>query len=251
MMLFGFGLLVCLVASGESAKQSHRLPPSFPQCHRSDPQLSACLLDATEKVRDQIAKGVPELRIPKFEPFVLPEVVLQQGTQSLNFKAILKNIVIHGLSKYKFTRFDFDVPNLQFFCDANIPSLKLEGDYDVNGRILIAPIVGKGRFTANVDSCDIKMYQKCREGEINGENHIIPYFTNSTIEVSGPMAHLDGLFNGNKELNDVTNKAINDNVNELFGELKPVLEETITRIMEDLLLKHIAKNIPYDYLYPK
>lgn len=243
-------VLCSLTSYGTCARKKHRLPPSFPQCHRSDPNLSKCLLDATEKVRPYLANGVPELKIPSFEPFTLPQVVLEQGSQSLNFKAVLSNVTVHGLSKYKFSRFDFDVPNLQFFCYASFPGLTLEGDYKIDGKILIAPIEGSGRFTAKIDSCEVKMYQKCHEGKINGENHIIPHFTNSTMEVSGPMAHLDGLFDGNPELNAVTNKAISDNINELFSELKPVVEETITRIMEDLLLKHIALNIPYDHLYP-
>lgn len=99
----------------------------FPVCFRNDPNLNQCLLDATEQVKPflgkktslisimetfnqmgvfSLAKGVPELKLPPFEPFNIPEIVLQQGTSALNFKATLQNVVAHGLGNYKFTRFE-------------------------------------------------------------------------------------------------------------------------------------------------
>lgn len=54
----------------------------FPQCYRNDPDLSKCLIDATESVREYLKKGVPELNIPEISPFHIPEVSLEQGTKS-------------------------------------------------------------------------------------------------------------------------------------------------------------------------
>ncbi|XP_060517809.1 uncharacterized protein LOC132696792 [Cylas formicarius] len=227
------------------------LPSNFPVCKRTDPNINQCLVDATEKVKPFLAEGVPSLKIPPFEPFQIPKIELAQGTRSLNFKAVLTNVLAYGLSNYKFTKFDYDIPGFQFFCEATIPGLNLEGDYTVTGRVLIAPIEGKGRFTAKIDSCEAFVYQKVKLLKRNGLDYLTPDFTNSTINVSGPRVKLDGLFGGNAQLNDVTNKAINDNVDELFAELKPVVEQTLTSILEDILFKSLFVNIPYDNLYPK
>jgi len=182
---------------------------------------------------------------------IFTQIGLEQGTNALSFKATLQNVVVHGLTKYKFSRFDFDVPNLQFFCEAKIPGLYLEGDYTVKGTVLVAPIEGSGKFTANIDSCDVYVFQKLKKGTLkDGKIHLIPVSTNSSIQVSGPKIELQGLFNGNEQLNAQTNKAINDNVDVLFGELKPVVEQTISTIMEDLLLKSFIEVIPWDDLYP-
>ncbi|CAG9768275.1 unnamed protein product [Ceutorhynchus assimilis] len=226
-------------------------PSYFPTCYRNDPQLNQCLLNATEQVRPYLAKGVPELKIPPFEPFMLPELKLEQGTNALNFKAVLNNVLIHGMSKYKFSRFDFDVPNHQFFCQASVENISLEGQYKVTGRILIAPIEGNGKFTAQIDAANVVVYQKYKEATLkDGKIHLVPVATNTSIEVVKPRANLDGLFNGNEAMNQATNKAINDNVDVLFGELKPVVEHAISRILEDLLFKTIIETIPYDELYP-
>lgn len=44
----------------------------------------------------------------------------------------------------------FDVPTYQFFCQATVGAILLDGDYTVSGKVLIAPIEGKGRFTAEI-----------------------------------------------------------------------------------------------------
>lgn len=49
----------------------------------------------------------------------------------------------------------------------------------------------------------------------------------------------------------LTNKVIGENVDDLFEDLRPVLEEVITRIVEDLILKALESQIPFDKLYPK
>lgn len=49
----------------------------------------------------------------------------------------------------------------------------------------------------------------------------------------------------------ITNKVISENINELFEDLRPVLEEVITRILEDLILKALESQVPFDKLYRK
>ncbi|CAH1099571.1 unnamed protein product [Psylliodes chrysocephalus] len=241
----------CLILVYRSASAAKELPKYLPNCHRYDKHLNSCLVEATEKVKPFLAKGIPELGLPAFEPFIIPEINLEQGTSALNFKAKLKNTEIYGLTNYTFSKFDFDVPNLQFFCECTINNLQLRGNYSVTGKILVAPIVGSGTFTASVENCNATVYQKVKvEKRKGGLNFIVPTHTNSSINVSGPKANLQGLFDNNSDLSKITNKVINDNVNELFEDLKPVLEKVLSDILEDLLFKAIEGQIPYDKLYP-
>ncbi|XP_044268677.1 uncharacterized protein LOC123013889 [Tribolium madens] len=229
----------------------HDLPSYFPRCKRYDPKLSECLLKATETVKPYLIKGVPELGVPAIEPYVIPEITLEQGTQALNFKALLKNVVVKGLGSYKFSQFDFDVPNLQWFCKATIDNMDLTGDYTVTGKILLAPIEGKGKFVAGIANSNITAFQKVEFVKKRGKDYVRPVNTTTTIEVGGPKVHLDGLFDGNEELNRVTNTVINDNVNELFEDLKPVIQQIITNIVEQWLFRALEDNVPFDKLYPR
>lgn len=49
---------------------------------------------------------------------------------------------------------------------------------------------------------------------------------------------------------NLTNRIIADNIDVLFEELKPVLEEVIGHIAEDLLFKALEGNVPFNRLYP-
>ncbi|XP_045471922.1 uncharacterized protein LOC123678764 [Harmonia axyridis] len=239
--------VVVLVASVQSAKD---LPSYFPRCFRNDPKLNECLLKATETVKPFLIKGVPELNVPTIEPLVIPQIELEQGSQALNFKASLRNVTVHGLSSYKLDRFDFDVPNLQFFCGGHVEKLELEGKYKVTGKILIAPIQGEGVFTATVGKTRMDVYQKVKEVTKKGQIYIAPVHTNSSITVGNPKAKLDGLFNNNEELNKATNQVISDNIDVLFEDLKPVLEKVITDYLENILLAALEDQVPFAKLYP-
>lgn len=48
-----------------------------------------------------------------------------------------------------------------------------------------------------------------------------------------------------------TNEVIQDNVDKLFEDLRPVIEKVITSLIEDLIFRVLANNVPYDKLYPK
>ncbi|XP_044750407.1 uncharacterized protein LOC123310806 [Coccinella septempunctata] len=245
--IYSICAVLLIVFSVEAAKD---LPSYFPRCYRNDPKLNECLLKATETVKPFLIKGVPELNVPSIEPLIIPEIELQQGTQALNFKASLKNVTVHGLSSYKLDKFDFDVPNLQFFCGGWVEKLDLEGKYKVSGKILIAPIEGEGTFTATVGKSRMDVYQKVKEVTKKGLVYISPVHTNSSISVGNPKAHLDGLFQNNEQLNKATNDVISDNIDILFEEIKPVLEKVITNFMEDILLSALEGQVPFDKLYP-
>lgn len=54
--------------------------------------------------------------------------------------------------------------------------------------------------------------------------------------------------NNNKEINDVINKVMNDNWKEIFHEMKPDLEKTISDVIL-ALIKPIFDEIPYEELF--
>ncbi|VEN57310.1 unnamed protein product [Callosobruchus maculatus] len=72
------------------------LPQGFPRCHRSDPELEKCLLEATETVRPYMITGVPNF-LPSIQNFSIPQVVLQDGNEVLNYRAQFNNVTLYGL----------------------------------------------------------------------------------------------------------------------------------------------------------
>lgn len=56
---------------------------------------------AATDARPFLRKGIPELNVPSIEPFVVPEVSLETGTDQLNIKAKLSQVAVIGLSEYE------------------------------------------------------------------------------------------------------------------------------------------------------
>ncbi|KAL3282196.1 hypothetical protein HHI36_005390 [Cryptolaemus montrouzieri] len=144
----------------------------------------------------------------------------------------------------------YDVPNQQFFCGGFVDHLSLAGRFKVSGKVLIAPIEGEGNFKAEIGKSRMDVYQKVKVVQKKGLDYIQPVTTNSTIKVDNPKIQLDGLFGDNQQLNKATNDVITDNIDVLFEDLKPVLEQFITDILQGLLLKTLEDQVPYDKLYP-
>lgn len=78
----------------------------FPRCYKNDPNLNQCLLKATEEVRPYLVAGVPELKMPAIASLHLPEMLLEQDTGAMNFKAKLTNALVTGYDSYKFSQFE-------------------------------------------------------------------------------------------------------------------------------------------------
>lgn len=54
---------------------------------------------------------------------------------------------------------------------------------------------------------------------------------NIDLDIGKPHLQFDNIFGDNKELNDQTNKVFNENIVELFEELKPLLIEVISQFV--------------------
>lgn len=63
-------------------------------CKKNDPHLDQCLINLINGLKPKLAKGIPEMRIPSLEPFYVPLVKLDQGSEAVNFKATFKNLTL-------------------------------------------------------------------------------------------------------------------------------------------------------------
>lgn len=227
----------------------HELPSYFPRCHRTDPNLSECLLKATETVRPFLEKGVPELDIAPLDELRVSEVNLVDGSDAFNFKAKFKNILVKGLNNYKFSKFEFDVPNMQFFTMCHVTNVNVTGDYEADGRVLVIPISGKGPVNVFAKSVDVTFYQKVKLIKKGGQEYIHPTYTNSTVQLKDINADIKGLFNGDDGLSAAFNKVINDNVDILIDDLKPTISRVISKVLNDFIIRKVISAVPYDKLY--
>lgn len=75
------------------------------------------------------------------KPLQIPEVTLQP---SGDLKVKFSNCKIYGLDKTQLVDINLDYKNQKAVVTLHVDEVSMEADYDVNGRLLILPIQGKG-----------------------------------------------------------------------------------------------------------
>lgn len=84
----------------------------------------------------------------------------------------------------------------------------------------------------------------------DGEEYFKVTDKNMTVSAKSVKLRLDDLFPNNQELTDNTNRLIAENMDTLYPEFKPVVEETLTRLFV-AFVEGVHGRFPIDVLYPK
>lgn len=124
----------------------------------------------------------------------------------------------------------------------------LEGDYKINGRVLILPIQGVGKSLLNFENFEIVIKYKPRVIVKNGKEYIQTEKFKLEFETSKFSLHFTNLFNGDKALGDNMNTFLNENSQDILNELKPSITSALEQILEAIINRIFAK-VPYKELY--
>ncbi|XP_044728073.1 uncharacterized protein LOC123291738 [Chrysoperla carnea] len=230
--------------------QLKTIPEYIPSCKRHDPRINECVKNATIVIRPYLKKGIPELGIPAIEPLHIPMVKLEQGTDAVNYKARLSNIVIDGLSTYQFREVNADIENHIIEGKIDVGNLRLRSDYVIMGRALLLPIRGNGVLSANFSSAhaDIKMHGSVIKRK--GKEYYHNTETDVKIQIGRVKAMFDNLFDGDEMLTKVTNEFLNMHAKEIVEEVKPAVETVIAMIVDDITNK-VFQSLPYNRIFPE
>lgn len=222
------------------------LPSYIKPCKR-DENLSKCAKEHGNAAIADIVKGDPKYKIPNLNPIVLPKVEVQAGD---NLKIALKDLIIHGLENMVLDDISFDLDKKFIEIQLSTDYLKLNGEYDIDGRILILPIKGNGPAYLNFGPSVIKGRILFETGMKDGQEYITKMIPNFSYDISKPYYHFDNLFNGDKQLGDHMNQFLNENAADVHKELSPAVSETINKIVLNILEGFLG-NVPLDEILPK
>ncbi|KAF4528887.1 hypothetical protein B566_EDAN017380 [Ephemera danica] len=210
------GALLLLLTGLLHAAKTPRIPSYVKLCKRTDPQLSACIVDSVNRLKPQLLKGIPEFRIPPYDPLKIPQVELAE----------------------------VDLDNLRVEIDLDLPKLRLLAEYKINGRILLevtwffaADVHAVVTLTGVANKRKGLTYASLKERQVQ-------------LEVGGVKLHFENLFNGNKQLGVATNRFFNENWRDLMVELRPVLEDTIAELIHSMV-RPVFDLFPLEHLLPQ
>lgn len=128
--------------------------------------------------------------------------------------------------------------------------MTLEGDYTMNGKVLLLPISGNGRCKLDFHGWDSDWKITPKAVEKNGKQYMTVENSGSKLQfkVSTLKLNFENLFNGDKQLSETMNVFLNENWMDILNELRPSLSETISQILIGVVSGTFAK-IPYSEIF--
>ncbi|XP_069704787.1 protein takeout-like [Periplaneta americana] len=226
-----------------SIVRSDKLPSTFPQCKRNDPEIDSCLQSAFEISMKAMKDGIPSFRLLPVDPLTVTKISVHEGEgRPVNLNLDLIDTKLHGLSAVKITSTKSDLDNKHVKADALLPEIILHTNYVMDGKFLLLALKGEGKATANLTDVEVQMDLKAEPQKIDGETHWnVTVFTVNLVNTNHFNVNFDNLFNGDKVLGETTNKIINDNGREFFEELRPAIEETLGSIFRNIANTILSK----------
>ncbi|VVC29654.1 Hypothetical protein CINCED_3A012107 [Cinara cedri] len=225
---------------------SIELPKDFVQCRKSDPALDECLKGAFQSGLSYLGKGDPSLGLIELDSFMIPLLNVEQKTESMNIYVKYMNSTISNLKTTIIDNVHYDPVNYDLSVELRIPNhVIITGDYNINGKIMILPIMGNGKFTYDFDLTKINVNMLLKPVAKKGNTYLKVENLKLAFTIKHIRTELTNLFNGNKELGDNMNVFLNENWTEILVQLQTNIEEKFAILIKDLIqqfLNHVPEN---------
>ncbi|CAG4973828.1 unnamed protein product [Parnassius apollo] len=181
------------------------------------------------------------------DPLKIPKIRILQGEGPVNVNAALDDVLVTGFGETEVLLNQVDSKSYDFYTKVRVPKIRIEGTYDLKGKILLIPLVGRGlcwfeptNMTIDILS-DVKLYEKDEFVFFNVTGAHVKY------TVGGLSLRMNNLFDGISSLEDSTNAYLNANWRPVSESLRPILSKTI----EDILLgfmQQLFHNLPANFM---
>ncbi|CAH1399266.1 unnamed protein product [Nezara viridula] len=242
-------LIWALIISSLVLVHSSKLPDYIEVCKRSDPDLQACIKKSIEDLRPKLIEGMPEMKVPPIEPLIIDEPISTEGT---GLNVVTKNLKAWGGSNYTLKNLDVDPLAPKFNFHLNIPHLKIEGMFEVDGKVIMIPVKGNGEITADVYDVDSEVSMKSELVNKDGDQFLSFFGLDlHHLKIGKGKIHIGSMFGReDKLIGDVISSAINLNFNYFVQELKPTIVSTLTQFAVKSA-NNIVRDVPLSEIFPE
>ncbi|XP_065162848.1 uncharacterized protein [Atheta coriaria] len=206
-----------------------KIPNFVKLCSRSSPkeEIQKCMADNIETFKPHLSAGIPEMRLRELDPLFLEKVVMEVP----NFHIDFTNTTVNGASNFKVLNNSINFNENFLSLGLNFPFVRMEGDYQISGKLLVIQLESKGTFWLNTSNIDMYVELHGKRQEKNGKMYLdFNDKSKNSIQlniIDTPLIHFNKLFENNEELTKTTNVIINDNVREIIKELMPIVNEIL------------------------
>ncbi|XP_063926559.1 uncharacterized protein LOC135140084 isoform X3 [Zophobas morio] len=206
-----------------------KIPPNFHKCTRKSPDFKTCLLESARKGVLELVRPYPELTIPSFDPFEVPEATIRGREGPVNVQQQYKKCKFYGFPKLQLDEFEFSFEEKLVKLSGVFPEIQMLCDYELKGQVLVVPVVGKGNSTIilkNVNATDVFSYEETKK---MGKTYA--RFKSSSLTIDPDLV----VFNFDSHIEEIFvgpfNTALNDNWKVVFDDVKGSYEQMFDQII--------------------
>ncbi|XP_075222130.1 protein takeout-like [Lycorma delicatula] len=243
--MFSLTVVLPVNSAGNSVP---KLPKSFKRCRRRDPELNACMKIALKSALPDLIKGIPSLGVLPIDPLNIMNLGIKQGSGPVSIDLTFININMTGIGSLVLRSVDtnWDEYKLETRVDL-IEPIVLQGDYKINGKVLILPIsgIGKCKLTLSNVTAFIGVYGK--ELIRNKKSYMEVTDLKFRFNTTRLHVYLGNLFNGDKALGDNMNSFLNENWSDIFKELHPSIEAALSQAFKEISNRIFLK-VPFNQI---
>ncbi|KAK4878664.1 hypothetical protein RN001_011170 [Aquatica leii] len=195
--------------------------------------------------------GLPEFNVPRIDPIDVESLVIGEGTGAVHLTQNYKNVKIYGLttSVIESVEFKGNDGDITLVTIGKVPELRLEADYDINGKILVMPVVGEGKCTIKLEEVNTTMTIKAKPFHKKGVTYSSIEEFLVTMAPKKMETIFENLFDGDAAMGAEMNKLINDNWVEVFSDVKNGYEEAFGLIFKNVA-NQIFKKVAFNDMFP-
>ncbi|KRT86740.1 hemolymph juvenile hormone-binding protein [Oryctes borbonicus] len=238
-------LFICTVCFSYSAIYGKELPSFVKKCKRNDPGLNDCMKNALIEFKKYLPDGVEEMKLPPLNPYLLPKANIE--TPWMN--TTLTNLKLYNSYGYTLDYFDIDLDKGVIKLNTTVDHMEMNSRYEIDGKILQFVLHGEGEMEGKVNNTKVGIILNGTKINRKGKEYLIlENIDYKLLEPPKAYMYFHDLFRNNPEITERVNMVIQENQEELFKDIYPLVEKIISTI--DLsLFKGVFDNFSLDELF--
>ncbi|CAH0387214.1 unnamed protein product [Bemisia tabaci] len=240
-------LSILLGASGK------KVPDYLQLCKKNTPQYDQCTQNAIEAAKPYLAKGIPKMKVPPLEPLTIPQLIIDRNLEAIKVKAKLDNVTVFGCSNFDIQKLKINTDKLTLDISLLLPKLFVECEYDVDGRLLVIPLRGKGHFIGNMTNVKVDISGQGELTNVKGKEYVLIKKLKMKPRVGDTTVKFINDNKKNPENRLITETAanfINQNRRQVLDIVTPIAEETALEVGLQII-STIFSTVPFDELLPQ
>ncbi|XP_037036848.1 protein takeout-like [Bradysia coprophila] len=237
--------LLVLVFVAENAKGDD-FPSSIERCKFED---NECLKKSWNKYIKLSGNpnGLPELKVPDTHNYKIPMVTITPGEGPLDVKLIMRDIDLTGFDHAVVDRID-EFPKdpkqmSQFTISIHISYIRIEGMYNVTGKVLLLPVTGADEGEVKFDNVRLNVTAYTSTKMVDGKEYLKIRRVSCSYDTDRIHYRFENILN-NKEISDSINRMLNENQDLINNEVKPSVIRILSGIFKRVLVDSFTK-YPY------